>query len=88
MIAKSFSLVKFSSLCVIVNAHLLAGAAMHECIATCLQLLVLFNALVDFTSMHVLEQFTEIFCAINSLDQKIIKCAVLFIVLKHECHGF
>ena len=29
MIAKSFSLVKFSALWLIVNAHLLAGAAMH-----------------------------------------------------------
>ena len=61
MIAKSFSLVKFSALCVIVNAHLLAGAAMHEHTATCLQLLVLFNTLVDCTSLPILEKFTEIF---------------------------
>ena len=33
-IAKSFSLVKFSAPCVIINAHLVAGAVMNECTVT------------------------------------------------------
>ena len=59
--AESFSSVKVSTPCLIVNAHLVAGAATHECRATCQQSLVLFKIVVDCTSMHVLETFADFF---------------------------
>ena len=59
--AESFSSVKVSTPCLIVNAHLVAGAATHDCRATCQQSLVLFKIVVDCTSMHVLEKSTDFF---------------------------
>ena len=59
--AESFSSVKVSTPCMIVNAHLVAGAATHECRVMCQQSLVLFKIVVNFTSMHVLETFAEFF---------------------------
>ena len=64
-IAKSFSLVKVSILCVIIHLHLVSGAVLHEYAATQLQLLALFKKVVDYTSMSILEKFAEILFAMS-----------------------
>lgn len=50
-IAKIFSLVKVSAPCVTVNAHLVAGAATHDCTGTCM----------NIASNPIFEKFTEFF---------------------------
>ena len=58
-IAKSVNLVTVSAPCVIVNSHLVAGAATHDFTGTCIHFLVHFKVAVDSTSKSTSDVFTD-----------------------------
>ena len=58
-IAKSINLVKVSVLCVIINSHLVAGGATHDCTGTRIHFLVHFKVAVDSASKSTSDIFTD-----------------------------